>query len=236
MTGLGARGLVAGYGAATVLRGVDLAVSPGEIVAVLGHNGAGKSTLLKAIFGLLPLDDGRIAIGGVDVTSAGSHDRVRHGLAYSPQQQFVFATLSVRENFGLARFAVGASAPPTADRLVEVFELFPILAERLDQRAGTLSGGQQRMLSIAMAMLTEPTVMLLDEPSLGVAPTVIRDLMAALRTLAADRGLAVVVVEQNVRQAVEVADRVCVLKRGEVVHEGPADEALVARDDLWTLL
>ncbi len=233
--GLVAERLDAGYGSVGVLRQVDLRAAPGEVVAVLGHNGAGKSTLLKALFGLLPLTAGSVRLDGAEMGGLGSHERVRRGLSYSPQQHFVFSGLTVRENLHLAQFTVN-DREAIAARRTEVFELFPMLADRLAQRAGTLSGGQQRMLSIGMALLTEPTVMLLDEPSLGVAPTVISDMMAALRRLAETKRIAVVLVEQNVKQAAEVADRVCVLRRGEVVHDGPADASLVDRDDLWTLL
>jgi len=232
--GLVATGVRAGYGRAPVLCDVDLCVAPGEVVAVLGHNGAGKSTLLKALFGLLPLSAGRIALDGTDVSAASTHVRVRRGLAYSPQHDFVFRGLSVGENLRLARFAVDDDAV-VESRRAEVFELFPVLAERIGQGAGTLSGGQQRMLSIGIALLTDPTLILLDEPSLGIAPKLLHEVMTALRSLVDRRGIGIVLVEQNVRAAAVIADRVAVLRRGTVIHDGAGGEELLGRDELWEL-
>lgn len=228
-----ASGLVAGYGASTVLHGVDISAASGEIVAVLGHNGAGKSTLLRVLAGHLRVIAGHVRIGGVDVTDQPVAERVRRGVAYAPQQDFVFRELSVRDNLRLASFSV-SDHRRTATVRDEVFELFPILRERLDQRAGTLSGGEQRMLSIAISLLTDPSVILLDEPSLGISPRLVTEVMDALRALVRDHDVAIVVAEQNVKQAVEHAHRIVVLRRGEVVHRGPSVD-LLGVDRVWDL-
>ena len=231
--GLRATALRAGYGRSPVLFDVDLEVAPGEVVAVLGHNGAGKSTLLRTLFGLLVPESGRILFGDADLTVAPTHERVRAGMAYSPQQDFVFRELTIRDNLRLAAFAVADDHRIEARR-DEVFELFPILAERLDQRAGTLSGGQQRMLSIGIALLTDPSLILLDEPSLGIAPKLVHEVMVALRSLVDRHGVGLVLAEQNVREAAALADRAYVIRRGEVVHHGPAAE-LLENDSIWEL-
>ena len=233
-TGLRATGLCAGYGPTPVLFEVDVHVAPGEIVAVLGHNGAGKSTLLKALFGLIAPTAGRVELGGTDVTAAPAHRRVADGIAYSPQQDFVFRDLTVGANLELARFSAARRDDAPTGSQADPLALFPVLAERTSQLAGTLSGGQQRMLSIAIALLTEPSLILLDEPSLGIAPRLVRETMDVLRGLADDLGIGLLVAEQNVREATRLADRVYVLRRGAVVHHGPASE-LLDGDALWEL-
>ena len=233
--GLRATGLHAGYGPTPVLFDVDVHVAPGEVVAVLGHNGAGKSTLLKSLFGLITPTAGQVELDGVDVTASPAHRRVADGIAFSPQQDFVFRDLSVGANLALARFSTrrrGGGA--TGERAADPLALFPILAQRTGQLAGTLSGGQQRMLSIAIALLTEPSLILLDEPSLGIAPRLVREMMDVLRGLADEHGIGLLVAEQNVREAARLADRVYVLRRGAVVHHGPA-AALLDGDGLWEL-
>jgi branched-chain amino acid transport system ATP-binding protein len=233
--GLRASGLHAGYGPTPVLFDVDVHVAPGEVVAVLGHNGAGKSTLLKTLFGLLVPTAGRIELDGVDVTAAPPHRRAVDGIAYSPQQDFVFRDLTVGANLELARFSTGRKGGAEhMERTADPLALFPILAERTGQLAGTLSGGQQRMLSIAIALLTAPSLILLDEPSLGIAPRLVREMMDVLRGLADEHGIGLLVAEQNVREATRLADRVSVLRRGAVVHHGPAAE-LLDGDARWEL-
>jgi branched-chain amino acid transport system ATP-binding protein len=230
---LAVRDLCAGYGRAPVLFDVSLYVAPGEVIAVLGHNGAGKSTLLRTLFGLVQATSGHIQFQGVDATSAPTHQRVGLGMAYSPQQDFVFRALTVRDNLRLGSFAAH-DADMVAARREEVLGLFPILRERLDQKAGTLSGGQQRMLSVGIALLTNPTLILLDEPSLGIAPKLLHEMMDALRSLVQRFGISLVLVEQNVLEAARLADRAYVLRRGAIIHESTGSE-LLAREEIWEL-
>jgi branched-chain amino acid transport system ATP-binding protein len=231
--GLSVRGLHAGYGKTPVLFDVSIEVGPGEVVALLGHNGAGKSTLLRALFGLVQPTSGIIELDGIDITTMPTHRRVARGMAYSPQQDFVFRALTVRDNLRLARFGVGDDETVAA-REAEVFELFPILANRLDQRAGTLSGGQQRMLSVGIALLTNPTLIMLDEPSLGIAPKLLHEMIDALGSLVTRFGISLVLVEQNVHEAARLADRAYVLRRGAIIHSSSGAE-LLHRDEIWEL-
>jgi branched-chain amino acid transport system ATP-binding protein len=228
-----AESISAGYGKGPVLFDVSVHAAPGEVVAVLGHNGAGKSSLLRALFGLIPLQSGSITFDGVDISSVDTSRRVRLGMAYSPQQDFVFRNLSVRDNLRLARFGA-PRGDDQAERVDKVLTLFPILGERLNQRAGTLSGGQQRMLSIGIALLTKPTLIMLDEPSLGIAPKLLHEVMEALRVLVERSHIGLVLAEQNVREAAALADRAYVLRRGSVIHESTGAE-LLAREEIWEL-
>jgi branched-chain amino acid transport system ATP-binding protein len=225
-------GLVAGYSAAAVVDGVTLAVSAGETVTLVGANGAGKSTLLKAIAGALPVRAGRVLVDGEDVTNVPAHRRVGKGIVLVPEGRMVFAGMSVDENLTLgAHLRTGAAArrAVAADR-ERVFGLFPVLAERRRQAAGTLSGGEQQMLAIGRAMMSAPRVLLLDEPSLGLAPKVIAQIFSALDVLR-DSGLAVVLVEQDARLALRHASRGYVVRTGRVALEGPAEE-LLGNDDV----
>ncbi len=218
------RDLVAGYGDSDILRGLSLRVEQSELVAVIGPNGAGKSTLLKAMAGLVRPRAGRIALGGVDITGAGTQRIVGSGLCYVPQEANVFASLSVWENL-----TIGAWAAPAAltDRATAVAELFPILAERRRARAGTLSGGERQMLAMAMALMVEPRLLLLDEPSAGLAPVLQRLVFDRVREINA-RGLGILLVEQNARESLALCQRAYVLAMGRVRAEG-AGAAL--RDD-----
>lgn len=224
------RDLHAGYGARDVLFGVHLTVDAGEIVAVLGHNGAGKSTTLKAIMGLVPTRAGSIVLDGVDITHRSPPDRVELGLAYSPQQRFVFPDLTVAQNLAMGRYVRGDDD----GRAAEVLDLFPVLRERLRQRARTLSGGQQRMLGLAMAMTSQPRLLVVDELSLGISPRLFEDTLDALRSWNARSGAALLLVEQHVERALEVADRATVIRNGEVVADEPA-MALRGAPELWEL-
>jgi branched-chain amino acid transport system ATP-binding protein len=225
--------LRAGYGGRPVVYGVDLEVWPGEIVTVLGHNGAGKTTTLNAIFGFIEPMSGSVALQGADVTRLPAVEHARRGMTLVPAERFVFQDLSVRDNLLLA-----AMQEPSAERRVEhqarVDALFPVLAERRAQRAGTMSGGEQRMLSIGMALMAGPRLMLLDEPSLGLSPLYVETIMDAIRTVADELRVGVVMLEQNVAQALRVADRVYVMRSGETIaHETAAE--LRTREHLWDL-
>ena len=216
-------GVEAGYDEALVLRGVSLDVVEGEVVAVIGPNGAGKSTLLKVIYGLLPSRAGAIRYGEDDVTGLPPERLTRLGLNYVPQLGNVFPTLSIAENL-----QVGAVSLPRAERrqaVGDLYEHFPLLRERRRQRAGTLSGGQRKLLAIARALVTRPRGLLLDEPSAGLSPhaveLVFEQLMAVRR-----RGIAIVMVEQNARRALELADRGYVLDMGRNAYEGTGQSLL----------
>jgi branched-chain amino acid transport system ATP-binding protein len=217
-----------GYGPLIVVRGVSLHAEAGEIVAIIGANGAGKTTLLRAISGLLPLARGRVLLDGVDTARVPAHRRVQLGIAQVPEGRQVFAELSVRDNLDLGAFSWTRRRSRMRDDIERVYELFPILRERTDQAAGTLSGGQQQMLAIGRALMARPRLLLLDEPSLGLAPTIVQSIFEAIRQLR-QQHLAVVLVEQNVRAALAMADRAYVLETGRVMAEGAA--AALARDE-----
>jgi ABC-type branched-subunit amino acid transport system ATPase component len=207
----------AGYGDALVLRGVSLAASPGELVAIIGPNGAGKSTLLKVVYGLLPARAGAIRYAGEDVTGLPADELTRLGLNYVPQVANVFPSLSISENL-----QVGCASLPRAERrraLDDVYAQFALLSERRRQRAGTLSGGQRKLLAIARALVTRPRAVLLDEPSAGLSPQAVELVFAQLAEIN-ERGIAIVMVEQNARRALALADRGYVLDMGRNAHEG----------------
>ena len=224
--------LRAGYGGRDVLYGVDLAVGEGELVTLLGHNGAGKTTTLRTIFGLQGATAGRVRCADTDMTSTNPLASIRNGLSYTPAERFVFADLTVSENLELGGLTVTAS--DHGDRLEQIYGLFPILEERRDQLAGTMSGGQQRMLSIGIALMTQPRLMLLDEPSLGLSPKLADQLMDTLRALVDDHGVSVLLVEQNIAQALRHADRAYVIRSGQIILETAAEE-LRARGSWWDL-
>ena len=214
--------LVAGYEPGTpIVHGVSLCVASGEIVSVLGPNGAGKSTVIKAIAGLVPISGGRVRLGAEDYTSVPAYEMARRGIAYVPQTENVFATLSVEDNLALA----GQLLTPRTrrERLAQALTMFPDLAAKRGLQAGRLSGGQRQMLAVARALVVEPRVLLLDEPSAGLSPKVVGELFDRLRDIRAS-GVAIVLVEQNVRAAIGVADRVYVLVEGRNRLEGRADE------------
>ena len=208
--------LVAGYGDTEILRGLTLAVMPGELVAVIGPNGAGKSTLLKTLAGLVRPRAGRIALRGADITGASTGRIVAGGLCYVPQEANVFASLSVWENL-----TIGAWTTPRAlrARAGAALELFPALAARQRARAGTLSGGERQMLAMAMALMVDPVLLLLDEPSAGLAPPLQRLVFDRVRDINA-RGLGVLLVEQNARESLALCTRAYVLAMGRVRAEG----------------
>jgi branched-chain amino acid transport system ATP-binding protein len=216
--------LSAGYGETEILRGLSLRVDEGELVAVIGPNGAGKSTLLKALAGLVPARGGRVTLGGVDVTGIPTRRIVASGLCYVPQEANVFPSLSVWDNL-----TVGAWTAPRsrAARAHAVVELFPALAERRRALAGTLSGGERQMLAMGMALMVEPRLLLLDEPSAGLAPALQRLVFDRVREINA-RGLGILLVEQNARESLALCRRAYVLAMGRVRAEGPG---AALRDD-----
>ena len=224
-------GLDAGYGELQILFAVDLAIEPGEQVLLFGPNGAGKSTLIKALAGQIEPTAGRVQLDGRAVTGLAPEKLAEAGLGYVPQVANVFTTLSVRENLEIG--GVRLSARRRRQRIGELGQLFPRLAERLDQNAGTLSGGERQMLALARALMPEPSVLLLDEPSAGIAPTLVTrifDMVADLR----QTGTSVVMVEQNAKQALAYVDRGVLMESGRVRLQDRA-EALLARADIAAL-
>ena len=215
-TALTLKGVSAGYGELIVLRGLDLCVPAGSIVALLGKNGMGKTTLLKSAMGFLPKRQGRISMAGVDITALPAHRIARLAVSYTSQEQALFVDLSINDNLrlGLARDAL------LNDRLPAIYEIFPFMQGRMAQRAGTLSGGEQKMLLVARALVARPSLMLVDEITEGLQPSVIDRVGAALRQERDRNGTSMLLVEQNVGFALAVADRYAVLKRGEIVVEG----------------
>jgi ABC-type branched-subunit amino acid transport system ATPase component len=214
-------GVSSGYGEALVLRDLDLAVEPGEIFALLGKNGMGKSTLLKTVMGFLPARTGQIRVAGAVTTGLAPHRVARRSIAYTPQEQALFQDLTVADNLRL----VLPDAKRVAAGLARIAQWFPVLQKRLDQRAGTLSGGEQKMLLVARALLAEPKLMLVDEITEGLQPTMVAAVADVLRAERRRGKVAIVLVEQNVPFACEVADRFAVLKRGEIVWRGSAADA-----------
>jgi len=217
---LAARALVAGYGKKHVVNGVDLEVDAGRILLVLGHNGAGKTTLARALFGLLGVAAGAVLLGGRDITGRTPARNVADGIAFVPQGHGVFRTLSVQANLELGGFAERQRAR-LGERRQLVFELFPILAERRAQLAGTMSGGQQQMLAIGIALMHAPRLILLDEPSLGLAPNLVEKVMQSVVQINRTLGATILMIEQNVKASLPIAHRVAVLKTGRKIYDGP---------------
>jgi ABC-type branched-subunit amino acid transport system ATPase component len=220
-------GVTSGYGSSPVVHGVSLQVAPGEIVALVGKNGMGKSSLLKTILAFLPVWEGAVRIDGRDVTRLAPHRRRALGLAYAPQEQALFQDLSVRDNLRLGL----ADDRSFEARLSDVSGWFPVLTARLSQRAGTLSGGEQKMLIVARGLIAEPRLFLLDEVTEGLQPSVVDQLAEVLAKTRRDRGTAMLVVEQHLSFVLGLADRFAVFKRGEVVDTGPVDAFSAARID-----
>jgi branched-chain amino acid transport system ATP-binding protein len=221
---LAARGITAGYGKRQVISDVNLRVDTGEVVGVLGHNGAGKTTLLKCLFRLVPLVDGEIEFLGANLNRATSVETVRRGISFTPAETPIFRDLTVRENLELGAYRVRDRAG-IRQRNDEAVQIFPALADRQRELAGRFSGGQQRQLSIAIALMARPRLMLLDEPSLGISPAVVASTFATIRDLARDRGMSVLVVEQNVHAVTGIADRIYVLRNGSIVLQESGEEA-----------
>ena len=222
------RDLRGGYGEIEVLRGISMSIGAGEIVAVLGSNGAGKSTLNNTVCGLNPAFGGSVRFEGSDITRARYTEIVAAGLIQVPEGRRVFPNLSVRENLELGSYRRGGGR--RALNLERVFAIFPRLRERLAQRAGTLSGGEQQMLAIGRGIMGEPRLLVLDEPSLGLSPILVEEMFALIKRLN-DEGLPILLVEQNVGQSLEIARRAYVLENGAIVFSGTPPE-LLANSDL----
>ncbi|WP_399679181.1 ABC transporter ATP-binding protein [Xenophilus sp.] len=213
------------YGAIEAVKGVSLEVRAGEVVTIIGANGAGKSTLLKGIVGLEPLAGGRLLIDGVDCARVPAHKRVGLGVALSPEGRGVFPDQTVYENLLLGAYAIRGEAGRIAKLVDREFRRFPRLRERADQLAGTLSGGEQQMLAISRALMSEPRLLLLDEPSLGLAPLIIADIFKSIAALR-EAGLTILLVEQMANQALAVADRAYVLETGLITAQGTGAQML----------
>jgi branched-chain amino acid transport system ATP-binding protein len=221
---LSLRGVEAAYGQIVALKGVDIDVEKGEIVTIIGANGAGKSTLMMSIFGRPRASAGAIMFDGADITRLPTHEIARMGLAQSPEGRRIFARMTVFENLQM-----GAAVDDFAhfdDDLARVFSIFPRLKERRDQRGGTLSGGEQQMLAIARALMSRPRLLMLDEPSLGLAPLVVKQIFDVLRELNRNEGLTVFLVEQNAFHALKLADRGYVMVNGRITMAGSGRELL----------
>jgi branched-chain amino acid transport system ATP-binding protein len=220
---LDARDIVAGYlPGVDILRGCTLSVCEGELVGVIGPNGAGKSTLVKALFGLIPIRAGRVTLRGEEITGLAAHELVRRGVGYVPQLRSVFPSLTVIDNLRMGAYL---DAHRFDDRFAAVTELFPVLAARRGARAGALSGGQRKMLALARALMTEPSVLLLDEPSAGLAPLVQDQVFDRIEQIN-DSGTAIVIVEQNARRCLQLCDRGYVLDQGRNAYDATGTELL----------
>jgi urea transport system ATP-binding protein len=204
------------YGGSHILRGVGFEARVGEVTVVLGRNGVGKTTLLKSLMGVVPVKTGTVLLDGADITHATPYERVRRGIGYVPQGREIFARLTVEENLrmGLASQSNGAAVPG------ELFELFPVLKQMIGRRGGDLSGGQQQQLAIARALAAGPKLLLLDEPTEGIQPSIIKDIGRVIRMLAGRKTMAIVLVEQYYDFAAELADQYLVMERGEIVARG----------------
>lgn len=223
MTLLTIHQLTAGYGKLEVLHGVDLTVEKGQFLAILGPNGSGKSTLVKSIFGLTRIFGGSISLDHTPLVGLPTETIGRRGLAYVPQRENVFTTMTVQENLRLAVRQMKKTEANTA--LAELYQIFPILEQRHNQRGGRLSGGERQMLAISLAWLAQPRVMLLDEPSAGLSPLFVKEIFRVLRQLS-ERGLTLVVVEQNARSVLRWCDYAYVLREGRVTFQGTAADIL----------
>ena len=217
------KGLQAGYGPMKVLHGVDLTVAAGEIVALLGSNGAGKSTLNNNLSGLYKPKGGQIIFEGQDITGMRSEKIVDLGIIQVPEGRRVFPNMSIRENLELGSYRRGRER--RTENLEKAVAIFPRLQERFEQLAGTLSGGEQQMLAIARALMSEPRVLILDEPSLGLSPLLVEEMFGLIQSLNQD-GLAIFLVEQNVMQSLEIADRAYVMENGSIVLSGVAADLI----------
>ena len=207
------------YGQSEVLHGLDFKVAPGEIVAIMGRNGMGKTTLMKSLMGIVPVSEGDAFVNGQPVTKMKSYERVVNGLAYVPQGRMIFPAMTVQENIETGLTVLGETTVPS-----DIYELFPVLSDMNARRGGNLSGGQQQQLAIARALASNPKVLLLDEPTEGIQPSIIQEMARVLKRIRDQRGLSIVVSEQVLSFALDVADRVLVLENGRLVHDQPREE------------
>jgi branched-chain amino acid transport system ATP-binding protein len=229
-TVLSTQALVGGYERdLPIVRGIDFSVKKGEFVALLGPNGAGKSTLVKTVAGLVPVHSGAVVLGDADITAMPSHERIRHGLAFVPQTENIFATLTIHENLQIAANILPKDK--RSDHIAALYAMFPDLASRPTRRAGQLSGGQRQMLAVARALVVQPSVLMLDEPSAGLSPKIVSEVFERLGAIS-ESGVTTVLVEQNVKAALAIADRAVILVEGRVAHEGMAsllsDDPIIA--------
>jgi len=221
--------VVAGYGELVILDRLNLRAARGKVTLLIGPNGAGKSTVLKTLFGLVKVRAGRIRLNGEDITGAGARALLaRHGIAFVPQGRNLFGQLSVYENLELGGITLGMKT--ARERIPEVLDLFPRVRERLHNAASTLSGGEQKQLEVGRALLLRPRVLLIDEPSIGLSPLVVQDVLRLLRKLADEQGVTVLMVEQNVKSALAMADDAIALEAGRLVLHKPAGELLADPD------
>jgi urea transport system ATP-binding protein len=215
------------YGQSDVIKDMNLTLKPKEIIAVLGRNGMGKTTLMKSMIGMIPSKAGTIQLNGKDLSGLQSHQRVAAGLGFVPQGRMIFSTLTVQENIETGLTVTGKSTVPA-----DLYELFPVLLEMKDRRGGNLSGGQQQQLAIARALASNPSVLLLDEPTEGIQPSIIKEMARTLKKIRDQRNLSILVSEQVLSFALDIADRILVIEKGEIVHDVPiaeADQASIAK-------
>lgn len=209
----------ASYGQSEVLHGLNFELGKSEIVAIVGRNGMGKTTLMKSLMGIVPPSSGHISVDSVDVTNMKSFERVSAGLGYVPQGRMIFPTMSVKENIETGLTSTGEKSVPD-----DLYQLFPVLKDMSHRRGGNLSGGQQQQLAIARALATKPKALLLDEPTEGIQPSIIREMARVLRRIRDERQLSILVSEQVLSFAMDIADRVLVIENGNIVHEAQRDD------------
>ena len=217
-------GLVVGYGGRPVLDGVNIELRSNEVLCLIGHNGAGKSTLLKALFGLIPHQGGQISLDGKPLPVSEPRALTASGISLMPEGRGIFPGLTVAETLKMGLWAAGVPQNERGDRLEWVMSVLPLLRTFYDRRAGTLSGGQQQMVSIGRALLSKPRCLLMDEPSIGLAPKLFQDLLRPIRELHEQTGMSILLVEQNVKEALKISDRVIVMKSGAIIREALPEE------------
>jgi branched-chain amino acid transport system ATP-binding protein len=217
-----------GYGNIQILNGINMEIGENKIIAVVGSNGAGKTTLLKTITGLIPYNDGEVTYNDKKISGLKAHEIVSYGISMVPEGRQLFPDLNVYDNIQMGAYLPSAKAV-MKETLEEVYELFPRLKERLGQKAGSLSGGEQQMLATARSLMSKPTLLIMDEPSWGLAPILTTELFEKIQTIR-DSGTSVMIVEQNVFQALKVADWAYVIEKGEIVMEGPGMDLLESPD------
>lgn len=221
MSLLNVNNLSAGYGEVDVLHGISLDIDEGELVATIGPNGAGKSTLLRSISGVIKPDEGRLELGGTDITGSEPEDTIRMGMSYVPQDENIFPSLTVRENLEMGAFTLEGDFQ---DRIDEICTIFPQLRERMGQKAGTMSGGQQQMVAVGRGLLIKPKLLLLDEPTAGLQPSLVKMMLSKVEEIN-DRGVTVLLVAQTI-DALRLANRAYLLSAGEMVLSGETEELL----------
>ena len=211
---LSVRDYTVAYGQSKVLHGMSFDIKPNEIVAVMGRNGMGKTTLMKSLIGMIPTQSGTASVDGLNITHLKSHERVEGGVGFVPQGRMVFSTMTVKENIETGLTSTGEKTIPE-----DIYELFPVLKEMKNRRGGNLSGGQQQQLAIARALASKPKLLLLDEPTEGIQPSIIREMARTLRHIRDTKGISIVVSEQVLSFALDLADRILVMEKGRIVHD-----------------